>query len=76
MSVKTLLQRRVEQRDEAVDDLLTRADTLRKCRDGKYSDLNARVGDVARIAVEAVRLAELVQDLQDVENYGPNGGRG
>jgi hypothetical protein len=72
---ETLLQRRKKQLDEAVEDLLTRADTLRKCRDGGYSDVNSRVADVESAAREAARFAALVEDLDDVEKYGPGGGR-
>ncbi len=75
MNGKTLLKRRVEQRDDAVEDLLTRADMLRKCRDGKYVDIRNHVVMVADAARQAARLAELVEDLQDVEKYGPGGGR-
>lgn len=73
---KTLLQRRIVQRDDAVDDLLDRAETLRKCRDDKYSDVCTCVASVANAARDADRFAALVEDLQDVEKYGPNGGRG
>lgn len=75
MSGKTLLQIRLDQRDDAVDDLLTRAETLRKCRDGKYSDIRTCVASVANAARDADRFAALAEDLQDVEKYGPNGGR-
>ena len=73
---KTLLQRRIESRDIAVEDLLTRADMLRKCRDGAYSDIRNHVTMVLDAARNAARYADLVEDLQDVERYGKNGGRG
>lgn len=72
---ETLLQHRIKQRNEAVDNLLIRAETLRKCRDGAHSDLNTHISDVMTLAVQANRLAGLVQELEDVEKYGPGGGR-
>lgn len=53
MNAKTLLQRRVEQLDSIIEDLLDRAETLRKCVEGGYSDVNDRVRDLASAAFGA-----------------------
>ncbi len=73
---KTLLQQRLEELDELVDTLLVRADTLRRCRDGGFSDVTDRVRDVESAARDARLIAGKVDDLRDVERYGPGGGRG
>lgn len=76
MSRKTLLARREAQLKELIDDVLKRADTLRKCVDGGYSDVNDRLRDLAGVTHDARLLAAKVDDLRDVERYGPDGGRG
>ncbi len=75
MSKKTLLQYRIEQRNEAIEDLLERAETLRKCYLGGFSDVAARVRDMEEKLREASSFSSLVADLEDVEKYGPGGGR-
>jgi hypothetical protein len=72
---KTLLQIRREQLDDLIEDLLTRTDTLRRCRDGKYHDLTERVRDVEEIAFKARLIAAKVDDLNDIEAFGSSGGR-
>lgn len=72
---QTLLERRRDQMNEQIEWLLNAAETLRKCRDGKYDDLTMRVITLGEIAANAVKYARLVDDLEDVEKYGPGGGR-
>lgn len=76
VSGKTLLARREEQLKELVADVLDRAETLRRCVEGGYSDVNDRVRDLAAAAHDARLIAAKVDDLRDVKRYGPEGGRG
>lgn len=70
-----LVDRRKQQRDDAVQETLAMCEVLRKVVDGGYSDLHARIRDVLSAAQKAERAATQVADLEDVEKYGPNGGR-
>lgn len=75
MSYKTLLEQREAELKELIETVLHRAETLRKCVEGGYSDTNDRVRDLAAAAFDARLLAAKVDDLRDVERYGPRGGR-
>jgi hypothetical protein len=76
VSGKTLLERREAQLKVMIDDVLERAAVLRKCVEGGYSDVNDRLRDLASAAHDARLIAAKVDDLRDVERYGPEGGRG
>jgi hypothetical protein len=71
----TLLEHREKQLKELVDDVLARAETLRKCVEGGYNDVNDRVRDLAAAAHDARLVAAKVDDLRDVKQYGTGGGR-
>ncbi len=71
----SLLKQREEQLKTIIEDVLTRAETLRKCVEGGYSDVNDRVRDLASATHDARLIAAKVDDLRDVERYGPGGGR-
>jgi hypothetical protein len=71
----TLLERRKMQLDVAITELLVRAEALRVARDQGYSDVTSIVRMVADQALRAESYAALVDDLADVEKYGPGGGR-
>lgn len=73
--MKTLLQRREEELKDLVETLLVRADTLRKCHEGGFRDLNDRIRDLESAARDARMIAGKVDDLRDVERYGSGGGR-
>jgi hypothetical protein len=70
-----LIDRRKQQRDDAVQEIFACCDTLRLVVEKNYSDLHARIQDVLQAAQKAERAACRVQDLEDVEKYGPEGGR-
>lgn len=72
----SLLKRREQELKELIETILVRAETLRKCVEGGYSDVNDRVRDLASATYDARLIAAKVDDLRDVERYGPNGGRG
>jgi hypothetical protein len=72
---RSLLQQREEELMDLIETVLVRAETLRKCVDGGYSDVNDRVRDLACAALDARLIAAKVDDLRDVEEYGPGGGR-
>lgn len=72
---RTLLERREEELKALIDATLECADLLRKCVEGGYSDVNDRVRDLATASFNARLIAAKVDDLRDVTNYGPNGGR-
>jgi cob(I)alamin adenosyltransferase len=71
-----LIDRRRQQRDEAVQETLAMCEVLRKVVDGGYADLHARIHDVLTAVQRAERAATQLSELEDVEKYGPNGGRG
>lgn len=75
MKFETLLEQREAQLKELVEDVLHHADVLRKCVEGGYSDVNDRVRDLAVAALDARLIAAKVDDLRDLEKYGPRGGR-
>lgn len=76
MSYKTLLEQREAELKDLIETVLVRAETLRKCVEGGYRDTNDRVRDLATAALDARLIAAKVDDLRDVERYGPRGGRG
>lgn len=65
-----LVDRRKQQRDDAVQETLVMCEVLRKVVEGGYSDLHARIYDVLRAVQKADRAATQVADLEDVEKYG------
>lgn len=75
MIYKTLLEQREAELKELVDTILVRAETLKKCVEGGYSDVDRRVLDIAYVALDAKIAVARVNDLRDVEKYGPRGGR-
>ena len=72
---ETLLTRRQNELKLLTDDLLVRADMLRKCVEGGFCDVNERLRDLATVAHDARLVAAKVDDLRDVEKYGKGGGR-
>jgi len=76
VSYKTLLEQREAELKDLIETVLVRAETLRKCVEGGYRDTNDRVRDLATAALDARLIAAKVDDLRDVERYGPRGGRG
>jgi hypothetical protein len=75
MNYKTLLEQRQAELNDLIDTVLVRAEMLRKCVEGKHSDVNNHVRDLARAAEDARLIAAKVDDLHDVEKYGSRGGR-
>lgn len=71
----SLLKQREEELKELIETVLVRAETLRKCVEGGYRDINDRVRDLASAAFDARLIAAKVDDLRDIEEYGPGGGR-
>jgi hypothetical protein len=74
--LKTLLELRIEQRRKALTDLYDDVEVLRRCDATAMHDLSTRVYAVEQSALRVARLSHLVDDLRDVETYGPTGGRG
>lgn len=72
---RTLLKQREEELKDLIDTVLVRAETLRRCLEGGFSDLTNCVRSLATAASDARLLAAKVDDLRDVEAYGPDGGR-
>lgn len=70
---ETLLQRREREFEQLVFELLDLCDTLKKCYEGKYSDLRQRVIEVYEKAAKARMIGFVMQELRDVEKYGPTG---
>ncbi len=71
----TLLKKREEHLDALIEELLHRADNLRRAWEGSLADVTDCVRAVARAADDARVTAAKVDDLRDVMLYGPDGGR-
>lgn len=71
----TLLKRRLADRKTAVERLLAECEILKVCHANEGADIRTRVMDVFRAAWSAGVACAQVQDLEDVERYGPRGGR-
>ncbi len=64
---RTLLEQREEELKVLIENVLVRADTLRKCVEGGYRDTNERLRDLASAAFDARLIAAKVDDLRVIE---------
>jgi len=71
----TLLEHRRHQFREAVCELLDTAEHIKRALRNKTSGLGSLVELLAQQADRASDLAGRISDLEDVENYGADGGR-
>lgn len=75
--MKTLLTLRRKQRDEAIEDLVDGSRVLAKCVEigGSSSERKRITSMLEEYAMRAAFFSQIVADLEDVETYGPGGGR-
>ena len=70
-----LLRQREEELADKLKEVLWCADLLQRCVSNSFADTNLRIVDLETKAREARVLAARVDDLRDVAQYGPGGGR-
>lgn len=71
----TLLEHRIKVREEALLDLFTWVDKLRQAHTGGYSDVSHLSYLVEMAASRVADLSLRIEDLEDIQSYGPDGGR-
>lgn len=71
----TLLQRRRKQLAAVLQELIHDVESIKTCMENNYIDLHTFISYAADKAARAARISSSIEDMQDVEKYGPTGGR-